>query len=63
MQFSYRGKDSRGAVQQGSLKAATQEAAASELMRRGITPLVIKEAQQQQSVTAKLNNLPLFQKN
>ncbi|MGM0954068.1 MAG: type II secretion system F family protein [Pseudomonadota bacterium] len=62
MQFSYRGKDSRGAVQQGSLKAPTQEAAASELMRRGITPLIIKETQQQQSVTEKLNNLPLFRK-
>ncbi len=62
MQFSYRGKDSRGAVQQGSLKAATQEAAAGELMRRGITPLIIKETQQQQSVTEKLNSLPLFRK-
>jgi len=63
MQFSYRGKDSQGAVQQGSLKAASQEAAASELMRRGITPLTIKESQQQQSVTEKLNNVPLFRKN
>ncbi|KXS53848.1 MAG: type II secretory pathway subunit PulF [Marinobacter sp. T13-3] len=63
MQFSYRGKDSQGAVQQGSLKAASQEAAASELMRRGITPLIIKESQQQQSVTEKLNNIPLFRKN
>ncbi|XKG99991.1 type II secretion system F family protein [Marinobacter nauticus] len=63
MQFSYRGKDSQGAVQQGSLKAANQEAAASELMRRGITPLTIKESQQQQSVTEKLNNVPLFRKN
>ena len=63
MQFSYRGKDSQGAVQQGSLKAASQEAAASELMRRGITPLTIKESQQQQSVTEKLNNVSLFRKN
>ena len=63
MQFSYRGKDSRGAVQQGFLKASSQEVAASELMRRGITPLTIKEAQQQQSVMEKLNNLPLFRKN
>ena len=63
MEFRYRGKDSRGAVQQGSLKAGNQEAAASELMRRGITPLTIKEARQQESVTGKLNHLPLFRKN
>jgi len=60
MNFRYRGKDSRGAVQQGQLTAANQEAAASELMRRGITPLTIKEQQQQQSVTDKLNKIPLF---
>ena len=63
MEFRYRGKDSRGAVQQGSLKAANQEAAAGELMRRGITPLTIKEERKQQSVTDKLNGLPLFRKN
>ena len=63
MEFRYRGKDSRGAVQQGSLKAGNQDAAASELMRRGITPLTIKEARQQESVTDKLNHLPVFRKN
>lgn len=60
MQFSYRGKDSRGAVQQGAMAAASPEAAASELMRRGITPLSIREQEQQESLTQKLNNLPLF---
>lgn len=43
MQFSYRGKDSKGLLQRGSLPAPNPEAAASELMRRGITPLAIEE--------------------
>lgn len=62
MQFSYRGKDSRGTVQQGSLVAASAEAAASELMRQGITPLAIQEQQEQASALSRLNNLPLFRK-
>ncbi|HTN32528.1 MAG TPA: type II secretion system F family protein [Marinobacter sp.] len=62
MQFSYRGKDSRGVIQQGSLAAADAEAAASELMRQGITPLVINEQHEQTSAFSRLNNLPLFRK-
>lgn len=62
MQFSYRGKDNRGVVQQGSLTAANPEAAASELMRRGITPLTIREQEDTSSALDKLNQLPLFRK-
>ncbi|PXX89289.1 MSHA biogenesis protein MshG [Marinobacter vulgaris] len=62
MQFSYRGKDSRGAVQQGALAAPSPEAAASELMRRGITPLSIREQDQSESVIERLNRLPIFRK-
>jgi MSHA biogenesis protein MshG len=62
MQFNYRGKDSRGIVQQGSLVAASAEAAAANLMRQGITPLMIREQQEQASVIGWLNNLPLFRK-
>ncbi|MCM0610893.1 type II secretion system F family protein [Marinobacter sediminum] len=62
MQFSYRGKDSRGTVQQGSLVAASADAAASELMRRGITPLMIREQEQQASIIDRLNSLSLFRK-
>jgi len=62
MQFSYRGKDSRGAVQQGALAAPSPEAAASELMRRGITPLSIREQQESDSLGERLNKLPLFRK-
>jgi len=62
MQFSYRGKDDRGMVQQGALVAANADAAATELMRRGITPLTIREQQAQASVTDRLNSMPLFRK-
>ncbi len=64
MQFSYRGgKDNRGGVvQQGSLTAANPDAAASELMRRGITPLTIREQEDTSSALDKLNQLPLFRK-
>ena len=50
MQFSYRGKDDRGGVQQGLLGAPNADAAATELMRRGITPLAIREVQETESV-------------
>lgn len=62
MQFSYRGKDNRGVAQQGSLTAANVDAAASELARRGITPLTIKEHQPKQSGLDKVNNLAIFRK-
>ena len=62
MQFSYRGKDSSGSVQQGSLAAASAEAAAAELMRRGITPLTIQEQVGSESVARRLGDLPLFRK-
>lgn len=62
MQFSYRGKDNRGVVQQGSLTAANPDAAASELMRRGITPLTIREQEDTSLALDKLNQLPLFRK-
>ncbi|KPQ28021.1 MAG: MSHA biogenesis protein MshG [Marinobacter excellens HL-55] len=62
MQFSYRGKDNRGIAQQGSLNAANADAAASELVRRGITPLTIEEHEQKPSGLDKLNNLAIFRK-
>ncbi|WP_341581315.1 type II secretion system F family protein [Marinobacter metalliresistant] len=62
MQFSYRGKDNRGSVQQGSLGAPNVDAAAAELMRRGITPLMIREKEQTDPVIDRLNRLPIFRK-
>lgn len=62
MRFSYRGKDHRGSVQQGSLAAPNADAAATELMRRGITPLTIREQEQSDSMVDRLNRLPVFRK-
>ncbi|MCK2149743.1 type II secretion system F family protein [Marinobacter alexandrii] len=62
MQFSYRGKNDRGILQQGSLVAANADAAASELMRQGITPLTIREQKAQASLGDRLNSMPLFRK-
>lgn len=62
MQFSYRGKDSSGGVHHGALAAPNPEAAATELMRRGITPVSIREQDQRKSLIAQLNNLPVFRK-
>ena len=49
MQFEFRGRDSAGALQQGALEAASSDAAANELVRRGITPLQIDEQQRGRS--------------
>lgn len=62
MQFRYRGKDSTGSLQQGSLAAPTPDAAASELMRRGITPLAIEEQAESRSLSDQLGNMPLFRR-
>ena len=50
MQFSYRGKDTNGSLKQGSLIAGNADAAAAELMRRGITPLTIREQVESRSL-------------
>ncbi|PSF05547.1 MSHA biogenesis protein MshG [Marinobacter fuscus] len=60
MQYRYRGKDNRGVVQQGMLSATSEDAAASELMRQGITPLSISVQEEKAGSFSKLNELPLF---
>ena len=62
MQFNYRGKDSQGGVQQGVLAASSADAAASDLMRRGITPLSIRELQESNSLGDRIAKSPLFRK-
>lgn len=62
MQFAYRGRDSSGAAQQGSLAAPSAEAAASELMRRGIVPLSITEEEDRESLGDRLSAMPIFRK-
>jgi len=60
MQFSYRGKDTNGSLKQGSLIAGNADAAAAELMRRGITPLTIREQVESRSLADRVNRLAVF---
>ena len=62
MQFAYRGRDAKGTLQEGLLEALNQDAAASELMRQGITPLTITEQGSGQGLVSRLNQLPLLQR-
>lgn len=62
MEFSYRGKDSTGTPHQGAIEAINIDAAAGELMQRGITPLQITEKPVRDSSLTRLNNLPLFRR-
>ena len=64
MQFVFRGRDSGGSLKQGTLEAATLDAAASELLRRGITPIRIDEQATAggEDLATRLARLPLFRK-
>ncbi len=62
MQFSYRGKDHKGAVQQGAIDAVNADSAAGELMRQGITPLQVHQMAETSSPLGKLNALPIFRR-
>lgn len=62
MQFRYRGKDSKGLTQRGSLTAASADAAASELLRRGVMPLAIEELEENISLSDRLERIPLFRR-
>ncbi len=62
MQFSYRGKTANGEVRQGNLAAASAEAAASELLRQGITPLSIRPQAEPASTLEQPAGLALFRR-
>ncbi|WP_404368088.1 type II secretion system F family protein [Marinobacter sp.] len=62
MEFTYRGKDSSGSQQQGALEASSADAAASELMRRGITPLQITEKAASAGANFNLAAMPIFRR-
>ena len=62
MEFTYRGKDSSGSQQQGALEASSADAAASELMRRGITPLQITEKAPSAGANFNLAAMPIFRR-
>lgn len=62
MEFTYRGKDDRGSQQQGAIEAASADAAAMELMRRGITPLQIQRKPESAAASLNLAALPVFRR-
>lgn len=43
MLFAYRGRDSQGGLEEGTLESPSRDAAAVELQRRGITPVSVQE--------------------
>ncbi len=59
--FEYRGRDSQGAPSKGQVEAANQDAAANDLLRKGITPVAIHEIKPPPDVFAGLKKLPMFQ--
>ncbi|PVY70315.1 MSHA biogenesis protein MshG [Tamilnaduibacter salinus] len=62
MQFAYRGKDNTGKPEQGRVEAASADAAAAELLRRGVTPLDIQPHEQADDPLARLRALRMFRR-
>lgn len=62
MQFAYRGRDAKGGLQEGMLEAVSRDAAASELMRRGIVPLQVEVQVAKVDVLERLRDVPIFRK-
>lgn len=62
MQFRYRGTDSQGIEQRGSLAATSADAVASDLLSRGITPISIEAESETVSLGQRLEGLALFQR-
>lgn len=62
MQFRYRGTDSEGIEQRGSLAATSADAVASDLLSRGITPISIEAESETVSLGQRLESLSLFQR-
>ncbi|PID43804.1 MAG: MSHA biogenesis protein MshG [Proteobacteria bacterium] len=59
--FSYRGRNARGESVNGSLEAATKQAVAGELLKRGITPVQIAEQVQAVELAELFRGIKLFQ--
>ncbi|PAV27310.1 MSHA biogenesis protein MshG [Tamilnaduibacter salinus] len=62
MQFAYRGKDNTGKPEQGRVEAASADAAAAELLRRGVTPLDIQPHEQADDPLARLRAIRMFRR-
>ncbi|MFO7787203.1 MAG: type II secretion system F family protein [Halospina sp.] len=62
MRFEYRGRNSKGILEQGVLEGGSRDAIAAELQRRGITPVSVEpEAEQSAGLGAQLAGIELFQ--
>ena len=61
MRFEYRGRNSKGGLEQGALEAASEGAAAAELQRRGIVPIAVEHREEKQDTTDILQKIPWFQ--
>lgn len=60
--FVYKGRDSSGAAKEGVIEAASTEAVATELLRRGITPVKISQQASGSKASQPASLGPLFQK-
>lgn len=60
--FVYKGRDSSGAAKEGVIEAASTEAVATELLRRGITPVKISQQASGSKASQPVSLGPLFQK-
>lgn len=62
MRFEYRGRNSKGVLEQGVLEGGSRDAIATELQRRGITPVSVEpEAENTEGLGARLAQIELFQ--
>ncbi|MFD2231973.1 type II secretion system F family protein [Alkalimarinus sediminis] len=61
-QFEYKSRDAKGSVMSGQLEAANRDAAASELQRRGLTPVAISEHIEKKDVFEGLKKIKIFKR-
>lgn len=60
MRFEYRGRNSKGGLEQGVLEAGSRDGVAAELQRRGITPVSVEPEADQSSLQERFENISLF---
>lgn len=60
MRFEYRGRNSKGGLEQGVLEAGTRDGVAAELQRRGITPVSVEPEPDQSTLQERFENISLF---
>jgi len=60
VRFEYRGRNSKGGLEQGLLEAGTRDGVAAELQRRGITPVSVEPEPDQSTLQERFENISLF---